>query len=180
MNQLKTVKKVKKTVVEQKLTYEAQTITELGAIIRMASETELPVILSRFSVEQINLLVDHLAEADSKINKLKAEIKEIEQATKYLQSPLLETLKIKKQKNVVTPEGNVAEVAAGRATSTFTTTISEFIDIAKDAGCGNNIDNMLTISKTKAEEYLGKALVNKITVTSKEEFGGLKFSRITK
>lgn len=178
MTTTKTIKKIVKKTTPAHTIQVNYSISELGALVRMASREELNTILRNLSVGQINMITDYLAVADSKVSKLKAEIKAIDGETNYLKAPLLEALKTRKQRNVVTPEGNVVEVAPGRASSTFTTTISEFIDIAKDAGCGNNIDDMLSISKTKATEYLGKALVNKITETTREDWGQLKFSSI--
>ena len=56
----------------------------------------------------------------------------------------------------------------------------EFIEIVKDAGHSDVLDEMVSIKKTAAEQYLGKALVNKITVSDTPEWGKVKFTALLK
>ena len=157
----------------------ASDITTLRAVIKMTDESKQEELLKNLSVDQINSMVDYCSDLASKIEAEKKKIKELEANMDGLDKILLQTLKLHSQKNVVTPEGCVAEVTAGRATSEFTVSVHEFIDIVKEAGHSDVIDNILRISKTEAEKYLGKSLVNKITETKKEEWGAVKFSRLS-
>ena len=166
-------------IAETKTSVVASDITTLRAIIKMTDESKHEELLKSLSVEQINSMVDYCSDIASKIEAEKKKIKELEANMDGLDKILLQTLKVHSQKNVVTPEGCVAEVTAGRATSEFTVSVHEFIDIVKEAGHSDVIDNILRISKTEAEKYLGKSLVNKITETKKEEWGAVKFSRLS-
>ena len=170
---------IKKTTTKTKqAVQELNGIVQLKAAIKMCSETEIDTFLSTLTPEQINLIVDEVAPLDLLIQAKKKEIKTIEKQIDGLDKVLLQIQKLKSQKNIVTPEGFVSEVTEGRAKSEFTTTIHEFIELAKDAGHSDVIDEMVSIKKTEAEKYLGKSLVNKITQTTKEEYGGIKFSSI--
>lgn len=170
---------IKKTTTKTKqAVQEFSDIVQLKAAIKMCSETEIDTFLSTLTPEQINLIVDEIAPLDLLIQDKKKEIKVIEKQIDGLDKVLLQIQKLKTQKNIVTPEGFVSEVTEGRAKSEFTTTIHEFIELAKDAGHSDVIDEMVSIKKTEAEKYLGKSLVNKITQTTKEEYGGIKFSSI--
>lgn len=173
----KTIKKTT-TKTPAKVVHEFSDILQLKAALKMCSEEELTSFLSNLSAEQINMIIDEIAPIALEIDNLKKQIKEKEKAMQGLDKTLLQILELKHQKNVVTSEGYVSEVTEGRAVSTFTTTTAEFIDLAKDAGHSDVIDEMVSIKKTEAEKYLGKSLVNKITQTEKKEYGGIRFSSI--
>lgn len=174
-------KKIVKTVAKvSEIAGDFTTIASLSAAIKMCPEKELKNLLKNLSPEQINIIVDYCTPIVQEIEALEAKIKDTKKSLLGLDTIMLQAMELKSQKSIVTPSGSIAEVAAGRTTSTFTTTTMEFIEIVKDAGHSDVLDEMVSIKKTAAEQYLGKALVNKITISDTPEWGKVKFTTLLK
>ena len=151
----------------------------LSAAIKMTtSEGELKQIINALTPEQYDILIDTLTEVDATIVSLEKQAKEMESKIDHMRSFMLEAMKEKQMTSIVTANKNLANVAAGRTTSEFTVTLNEFIKIVQDAGHSSDIDRMVSIKKTAAEEFLGKSLVNKITKPIKNAWGKVKFSKM--
>lgn len=150
----------------------------LSAAIKMiTSPEEIKQIAQGLSPEQYDILIDQMATVDTQLAEWDKKAKEMEKTVSHIRSFMLDAMKEKQMKNIMTANKNIAEVQAGRATSEFTVTVHEFIKLAQDAGHSSEIDKMVSIKKTAAEEFLGKSLVNKITKQTKEEYGKVKFSK---
>ena len=150
----------------------------LSAAVKMATGEDLNQLIDGLSPEQYDMLVDYMAGVDAELAELDRKAKEKEKAVTHIRSFMLTAMERKNMKNIVTAQKNLAEVQAGRAVSEFTVTVAEFMQIARDAGHSADIDRMVSIKKTAAEEFLGKALVNKITKQHKEEWSKVKFTKL--
>lgn len=182
----KTVKKVTKT---SKTAPAASTMATMvrslkdfdtiSAAIKMTTHPEeQKQLLDALTPAQYEVIVDAMTEVDAQIAELKRQVKETEEKVEHIRPFMLEAMKSKEMKSIVTPNKNLGKVEAGRAVSEFTVTIHEFIQLAQDTGHSDAIDQMVSIKKTKAEEFLGKSLVNRITKSSKNEWDKVKFTKI--
>lgn len=150
----------------------------LSAAVKMATGEDLNQLIDGLSPEQYDMLVDYMAGVDAELAELDRKAKEKEKTVTHIRSFMLTAMERKNMKNIVTAQKNLAEVQAGRAVSEFTVTVAEFMQIARDAGHSADIDRMVSIKKTAAEEFLGKSLVNKITKQHKEEWSKVKFTKL--
>ena len=178
----KTIKKIVKTPAQSTMTSLVKGLKDfdtLSAAIKMTtSEEELRQLMTSLTPEQYEVIIDYMTEVDSQVAELERQAKEAEERVEHMRSFMLEAMKEKNMTSIVTGNKNLAKVAAGRTVSEFTVTIHEFMQIVQDAGHASDIDRMVSIKKTKAEEFLGKSLVNKITKPIKNAWGKVKFSRI--
>ena len=182
----KTVKKVTKT---SKTASAASTMAMMVSNIRdfdtisaaiklITTPEEQKQVVNALTDSQYEVIVDAMAQVDDQISYMKAQIKEMEERVEHIRPFMLGAMKSKEVKSIVTPNKNLGKVEAGRSVSEFTVTIHEFIQLAQDTGHSDAIDQMVSIKKTKAEEFLGKSLVNRITKPSKDEWGKVKFTKI--
>ena len=181
----KTVTKKTTTTPSKNITSELTTAEQLLAAIRMCTENEMELFISKLSAEQISTIIDFVGSKQLEIEKVNKKIKKLEDEVKELSTPispalpaLLTFMKNKKQKNIVTPEGFCADIAAGRAKRELNTSVEETIGILKEAGQGSRIDSCFSAKLTEIEALLGKAFVNNITTTTKEEYGAVKVYKI--
>lgn len=148
-------------------------------------EKQYSELIKNLSAVQVMQIATYVGTKEMRLSELNAAIAESTKALSDeaslistqiapMKEALLKAMEDKHQKTVMTPEGWFAQAKAGRSVSEFTCTITEFIAILQEAGHSDAIDTVLKIGKTAAESVLGKTVVNRITKTTKPEYGSVE------